>query len=169
MTPREGSAVARHQAGGPGKTPRLRLKPRALITGCVDGAWWPHSTDLVKELPDLLAVLSVRLDAITQVVFNPSEWATAPSKLLTAGREIRLDGSQIHPPGTVEVVGINRKRILLLIVPHQMNPDMAHEAMMAAAAPHNESTVDDLLMISPQHRAALTRADATERRWTAHD
>ncbi|MFZ0229157.1 MAG: DUF5994 family protein, partial [Mycobacterium sp.] len=54
-----------HQA-----TPRLRLKPKAPTSGHVDGAWWPHSDDLAMELPDLLAVLSVRLGAIDSVVYN---------------------------------------------------------------------------------------------------
>ena len=45
----------------PQETPRLRLKPKGLPTGRVDGAWWPHSDDLAAEIPDLVAVLSVRL------------------------------------------------------------------------------------------------------------
>ena len=46
---------------GPQHTPRLRLKRKLPVTRYVDGAWWPHSDDLPTELPDLLAVLSVRL------------------------------------------------------------------------------------------------------------
>jgi hypothetical protein len=40
---------------------RLRLKPKGPTTGYVDGAWWPRSADLVGELPELFAVLAVRL------------------------------------------------------------------------------------------------------------
>lgn len=52
----------------PARTPRLRLKPKAPQSGYVDGAWWPHSDDLRSELPDLLAVLSVRLGRIDRVL-----------------------------------------------------------------------------------------------------
>jgi hypothetical protein len=54
----------------PKNTPRLRLKPKAPATGYVDGAWWPHSDDLPIELPDLLAVLSVRLGPIDRVIYK---------------------------------------------------------------------------------------------------
>ena len=61
----------------PEHTPRLRLKPRAPHTGYVDGAWWPHSDDLTIELPDLLAVLAVRLGPIDRVVYKAGDWAEA--------------------------------------------------------------------------------------------
>lgn len=54
--------VGRHLTP-PDHTPWLRLNPKAPHTGYVDGAWWLHSDDLSAELPDLLAVLSVRLHA----------------------------------------------------------------------------------------------------------
>ena len=43
---------------------RLRLRPKALTTGYVDGAWWPRSRDLAAELPALLAVPAVRLGGV---------------------------------------------------------------------------------------------------------
>jgi Family of unknown function (DUF5994) len=61
MALRESRAVSDRRHAGPENTPRLRLKRKAPITGYVDGPWWPHSDDLPTELPDLLAVLSVRL------------------------------------------------------------------------------------------------------------
>jgi Family of unknown function (DUF5994) len=167
MTLPEGHAVARQRRGGPEKTPRLRLKPKAPPTGYVDGAWWPHSDGLSKELPDLLAVLSVRLDAITRVMYNLDEWVSAPEKLLTGGRVVRLDGSRLQPTNTLEILGINRKQILLLVVPPHIDPNRAHETMMAAAAPNNASTVDALLMTSPQDRETDNQTAITEKRWTA--
>jgi hypothetical protein len=140
---------ARPQAGRhltpPDHTPRLRLKPKAPVTGYVDGAWWPHIDDLTKELPDLLAVLSVRLGAIDRVLYNLNEWATPPAKLATGGRKVRLDGYRLQPINTLEVLGVNRNKILLLVIPPHTNPGQAHTTMMAAAAPNNDSTVDDLL------------------------
>jgi Family of unknown function (DUF5994) len=68
MTSQESRAVSGRRHTGPEKTPRLRLKPKAPMSGRVDGAWWPRSDDLTKELPDLLAVLSVRLGAIDRVM-----------------------------------------------------------------------------------------------------
>jgi hypothetical protein len=129
----------------PEKTPRLRLKPKAPTSGYVDGAWWPHSEDLSIELPDLLAVLSVRLGPIDRVLYNLDEWAKAPAKLATGGRKVRLGGYYRQPVNTIEVIGLNRNKIVLLVVPARTDPGHAHDILMASAAPDNASTTDGLL------------------------
>ena len=147
--------VGRHYTP-PEHTPRLRLKPKAPQSGYVDGAWWPRSDDLAAELPDLLAVLSVRLGRIDRVMYNVNEWAKASAKLATGGRAVRLDGYRRQPINTVEVLGLNRNKIALLVVPPNTDPDEAHATLMAAAAPGNDSTVDSLLMISARDRENRT-------------
>ena len=150
------TGVGRHPTP-PEHTPRLRLKPKAPHTGYVDGAWWPHSDDLTTELPDLLAVLSVRLGPIDHVLYKLNDWAKAPTKLATGGHAVRLDGYRLQPPNTVEVLGLDRNRIVLLVVPPHTDPDRAHATMMAAAAPDDDSTVDGLLMISLRDSKSRTR------------
>jgi hypothetical protein len=131
----------------PERTPRLRLKPKAPHTGYVDGAWWPRSDDLTTELPDLLAVLSVRLGSIERVLYNLNEWKPAPAKFATGGRNVRLDGYRRQPTNTIEVRGVDRNRsAVLLVVPPQTEPDHAHDIVMTAAARGNDETVDGLLI-----------------------
>jgi Family of unknown function (DUF5994) len=134
----------------PEHTPRLRLKPKAPQNGYVDGAWWPHSEDLMAELPDLLSVLSVRLGPIGRVIYNMNEWAKPPAKFATGGRTVRLDGYRIQPVNTVEVLGLNRNKIVLLVVSPHADPDQAHAIMMTAAGPNDVSTVESLLVISAE-------------------
>nr|WP_235852796.1 DUF5994 family protein [Mycobacterium interjectum] len=129
----------------PAHTPRLRLKAKAPQSGYVDGAWWPHSDDLTAELPDLLAVLSVRLGRIGRVLYNMNDWATAPAKFATGGRTVRLDGYHRQPVNTVEVLGLNRNKIVLLVISPHADPEQAHAIMMTAAGPTNTSTVESLL------------------------
>src|ERR1700730_4939890 len=107
--------VGRHPTP-PEHTPRWRLKPKAPHSGYVDGAWWPHTHELAAELPDLLAVLSVRLGRIDRVMDNLNEWGTPSAKPATGGRRVRLDGYRRQPTNTVEVLGLNRDRIVLLVV-----------------------------------------------------
>ena len=145
MTRHTGRAASGDDHPGPKNTPRLRLKPKAPTTGHVDGAWWPRSDDLTNELPDLLSVLSVRLGVIDRVMYNLAEWAKVPQRLTTGGRAVRLDGYRLQPANTLQVRGMGREQILLLVVPPHTDPDDAHEAMMSAAAPGNALTVDDLL------------------------
>jgi len=130
-------------------TPRLRLKPKAPATGYVDGAWWPHSNDLVSELPDLLAVLSVRLGTIERVIYNLNEWTPTPPKFLTGGVVVRLGGYTRQPADTIEIIGLNRSKIYLLVVPSDTDSARAHHAMMSAATPDDASTIVELLQHNP--------------------
>ena len=145
MTLKTNHVDARRRHAPPVHTPRLRLKPKAAQSGYVDGAWWPHSEDLEAELPDLLSVLSVRLGPIGRVIYNINEWAKAPAKLATGGRTVRLDGYRLQPVNTVEVLGLNRDKIVLLVVSPHADPDQAHTIMMTAAGPNDASTVAGLL------------------------
>jgi hypothetical protein len=148
MTLRTTRSGAGWQQPPPVETPRLRLKPKALPTGYVDGAWWPHSDDLVTEVPDLVSVLSVRLGLVDRVIYQLDEWQTAPRRTTIDDRAIRLAGYHRQPSGTVEVQGVNRKRILLAVVPPTSEQRHAHDAMMTAASPDDVSTVQDLLALA---------------------
>jgi Family of unknown function (DUF5994) len=150
MALRESRAVSGRRQAGPENTPRLRLKRKAPITGYVDGAWWPHTEDLPTELPDLLTVLSVRLGTVARVMYNLDEWAKAPRRMTTGGRTVRLDGYHRQPPNTLEVLDASGNKIVLLVVPAQTDPDLAHSIVMAAAVTDNASSVDSLLMAGKQ-------------------
>jgi hypothetical protein len=110
-------------------------------------------------------VLSVRLAPIDRVLYKLTDWAIAPAKLATGGRVVKLDGYRLQPPNTVEVLGLNGNRIILLVVPPHTDPDRAHATMMAAAAPDDDSTVDGLLMISLRDRESRTQRAASQERW----
>ncbi len=130
---------------GPQQTPRLRLKRKSSRSGFVDGAWWPHSDDLAAELPDLVAVLSVRLGAIARVAYNRGEWAPAPRKMHVDDQLVRLDGYDRQPAHTLGVTGRSGWNIILLIVPVQTATEDAHNVMMAAATLGDATNVDLLL------------------------
>src|ERR1700757_4781544 len=99
-------------------------------------------------------------------MYNLTEWAKAPRRLLTGGRAVRLDGYRLQPANTLEVRGIGREKILLLVVPPPSDPDPAQETMMTAAAPDDASSVDDLIGISAPDRDAHGWAVATGQRGT---
>ncbi len=130
---------------GPQNTPRLRLKSKASRAGHVDGAWWPRSTDLPAELPDLLAVLAVRLGDIARVTYLRAEWDTMPRKVTIDDRLIRLDGYDRQRANTLGVVDSRGGTTTLVVVPVRMEADRAHEVLMSAADSENESRVEVLL------------------------
>ncbi len=148
MTPTHTRTSADWTQATPEHTPRLRLKPKASPTGFVDGAWWPASNDLLTELPDLLAVLSVRLGPISHVTYQLGEWATAPVKTVIGGRVVRLAGYRRQPGNTIEVLGLGGHSVVLLVVPAGTDAEQAHDTMMTAAAPEDASTTVGLLVAS---------------------
>jgi hypothetical protein len=95
-------------------------------------------------------VLSVRLGPIDRVIYSLNEWAKAPRKLATDGRKVRLDGYRLQPVNTVEVLGRNCEKIVLLVISPRADPDQAHAIMMTAAGPDNALTVNSLLTISAE-------------------
>jgi hypothetical protein len=136
MTPHQARKKCRNSTV-PTATPRLRLKPKASRRGSVDGAWWPHSDELAAELPDLLAVLSIRLGRIDRVLYRRDSWATTSHTLVTGGGAVRLDGYQLQLINTIEVLGLRGGRITLLVVPPHTDAGDAHTTMMAAARTDN--------------------------------
>ncbi|SDF45079.1 hypothetical protein SAMN05216553_101699 [Lentzea fradiae] len=126
---------------------RLRLRPKALTAGYVDGAWWPRSRDLAAELPALLAVLAVRLGDISRVSYSLGEWDTAPRQIAVGEGRARLNGFRSGPAHTVDVIAADRRRLTLLLVPPDTEPTAAHEAMMHAAERENIDTVEVLLAV----------------------
>lgn len=125
---------------------RLRLKPKGPTTGYVDGAWWPRSADLVGELPELFAVLSVRLGRIERVTFHLGDFADPPRRIEYDGERVRLEGFRSQRAGTLTVIGASdRHRVTLLTVPSDANPEVAHDVQMAAAHRDGTDTVETLL------------------------
>jgi hypothetical protein len=87
----------------------------------------------------------VRLGPIDRVIYKLEEWQLAPRRTTIDDRAIRLAGYHRQPSDTVEVQGVNRKRVILAVVSPTSEETQAHDAMMAAASPDNVSSVADLL------------------------
>ncbi|MEV5714569.1 DUF5994 family protein [Amycolatopsis mediterranei] len=125
--------------------PRLRLKPEAPATGHVDGAWWPRTHDLSAELPALLAVVAVRLGRIDRVAYHLGEWPASRHRITFDTGVVRLEGFRSQHAGTLTVIGWNRHRLTLLVVPPETGPDVAEHALATAADRDNTDDSAQLL------------------------
>ncbi len=143
---------------------RLRLKPKALPTGYLDGGWWPRSGDLLAELPTLAEVLAVRLGAVIRVMYPMGSWDAAPRRVDVAGQSVRLEGFHSQDPHVVYVSGPDRQRISLLVVPPAADAGAAHEALMTASGRGNADRPADILTA-----AGVLGAEAAPRPGSAGD
>ncbi|WP_222105602.1 DUF5994 family protein [Rhodococcus sp. WB9] len=135
-----------HTRGGPAQSPRLRLKPEAPSAGTVDGAWWPRSRDLAVEIPDLVALVAIRVGVVDRIVYDIKAWLPAPRRFMVAGRSVHLDGYEYQPLNTLYVSGVKRTRLTLLVVPPEADARYADSTMHTAANPNSALTADELLM-----------------------
>jgi hypothetical protein len=112
---------------------RLRLAPRSALPRRLDGAWWPRSYDLLKELPQLLAELPRAWGHITSVTVNGAVWSAAPGRMLVANQVVRLCRAvALHAPNTAVLLAPGQGRWDLLVVPPDTSEEAA-EALMTSA------------------------------------
>ncbi len=71
---------------------RLQLKPYRVVSEHLDGAWWPRSTNLVDELPDLAMSLADRLGQVVMVGYRRNGWDVTPPLAQIGGHTIELLG-----------------------------------------------------------------------------
>jgi hypothetical protein len=120
---------------------RLVLKPEdAAPSGYVDGGWWPRSRDLPAELPALLDALAARTGQVERVSYRLQDWDR------TAGRvaDVHLDGFRLRAANTLDVV-TRARRLTLLVVPADTDPDTADRALRTAGQPGNTDDAPALL------------------------
>jgi hypothetical protein len=117
-----------------GRPLRLRLAPDSPLPRRVDGVWWPHSDDLLTELPELLAGLPRAWGDIVSVMVNGTTWAGAPGRMLICNQVVRLRRSTAaHAPDTVVLMAPGQGRRDLQVVPPDTTEEAAGPLMSAGA------------------------------------
>jgi hypothetical protein len=132
---------------------RLRLKPYRSVSEHVDGAWWPRSTCLADELPELLASLSARLGRVVMVGYRRNGWHETPPLVEIAGSPIELLGFSSDEPTSVILLGEDGRHITLHVIGPDAGEDVARQALQQAGAP---SEAD----VAPAARSAVARSVA---------
>lgn len=142
MTTDSGDLVhpAPHEHHTPPLVARLTIAPHADTVRRIDGVWWPHSTDLLAELPDLLTALPFDWPRITHATVNGAGWPALPTHTLVAGHVVRLRRTTGRPgPDTICLVSPGNGRWDLLIIPPG-TPESEAVRIMAEMARKGEPT-----------------------------
>lgn len=105
-TPRRISAAA-----------RLALCGHSDQQGTVDGAWWPRSSELRAELPDLVSILGLWIGPVRRVLYDPSAWRSPPSRIIRGSNVISVDPYSLVARDTVYLMGTHSRNWLLYVVP----------------------------------------------------
>lgn len=131
---------ARHRVP-PDYTPRLKLRPKGDSGEYIDGAWWPRSSKLIAELPDLMTVLAVRLGPVQRVVYDRTSWSGVPPRMTVGDHTVRLDAYPFEAGNTMYVYGSSGHVIVLRVIASTTNHHTAHSILMATIT-DRETTVE---------------------------
>lgn len=129
---------------------RLRLKQPSDHPGMVNGAWWPRSRDLTRELPPLIAVLDPVWGRIYHVTVQVDMWPEIPNKVVTGDHVVRVgwfDAEQDR--NDICLISLRGGgRWDLLVVPPELDAETAQRLMATAATSGNLQSASALLAAS---------------------
>jgi hypothetical protein len=124
---------------------RLELKSAAGALGLFDGAWWPRSRDLERELPALVTALAARLGRIARMGFNIGVWDLAPRRLVIEGHTVRLEGFHSQDQHAVSATTVDGRRCILLVIPPEVATSEGRIAYARGAGVDNTDGVFTIL------------------------
>ena len=111
---------------------RLVLCPQESPRAGVDGVWWPRSSNLRTELPDLVAVFSRWLGTVHRVVYDPTAWQSAPSRIIRHNSAVTVDPYQMVDRELVYLLGTHSRDAVLFAVPSSCADGVARRVLRRA-------------------------------------
>ncbi|MGW7578657.1 DUF5994 family protein [Streptomyces sp. NPDC054765] len=159
MTVTVGRTTAPSRERVPSPPARVALTPANALPGLLDGAWWPRSFDLSRELRALSELLDTRWGRITRVTVNPAHWPVIPRKVSVNGHTVHVGWfAAEQDPHKLLLFSYTVGRWDLLVVPPTTDAAAAARLMSAATVPGNVRTASQLLADE------ITARDASETR-----
>lgn len=119
--------------------------------GPLDGAWWPRSDDLQREVADLVDHFpSGRID---HLVYSRPDWTNTAKRVRTRRGSIKV-GSFPRDDTHVVLLSLASRRVLrVLVVPATTDTAGAHLMLDRAVEAGNLADADELLRTSTGDRA----------------
>lgn len=138
-----------HRSVGPG-TALLRLETTGSRQSLLDGAWWPRSRDVEREIPPLVTALTEHLGPITRVGLDASAWNSIPSRLVVDDQVVHLDSFPVGDD-TVLITRGDNDHFSLMVVPPNTTPEAARTAMARAVRADNVTEAAAILLAELPH------------------
>ncbi|MFF5502913.1 DUF5994 family protein [Streptomyces roseolus] len=140
-------------------TALLRMETTGSRQSLLDGAWWPRSRDVERELPPLITALTEHLGPITRVGLDASAWNAIPPRLVVDDRVVHLDSFPVGDD-TVLITRGDNDHFSLMVVPPDTPPEAARTAMARAVHADNATQAAEILLAGPPRPAGPPRQPA---------
>lgn len=111
----------------------VRLTLAATLGGEIDGAWWPYTPAMARELPQLIDVLGSRLGDVVDIAVNWSALDGAPDlNPPPHGGTAALPGQKPRQQRVITITG-KKAKVNLLVVPSGTSKALAMMVLRQAA------------------------------------
>ncbi len=120
---------------------RLAMCERSPDRGGVDGVWWPASWQLRTELPDLVAVVGLRVGPVRRVLYDPTAWPPTPSRIIRGNTAISVDPYSMVARDTIFLMGSHSRAAVLFVLPPQSPIDVARKMLEAVSVTNDPQDV----------------------------
>lgn len=110
----------------------VRVSLSAERGGDIDGAWWPRSASMARELPDLIEALFPTLGEIVDISINWSAGSPTPV-LSTMSPEFAAKLGARGPRHRLMFLVGDSVVTKLLVIPSMTSPALAHMLLRQAA------------------------------------
>jgi Family of unknown function (DUF5994) len=111
----------------------VRLTLASQLGDDVDGAWWPHTASIARELPELMDALFARLGEILDISVNWSSLEGSPD-LDALNRASAVDPGRVLSHQRLMTITGSHARANLLLVPSRTSSVLAVTVLRQAAA-----------------------------------
>ena len=143
----------------------VRVSLAGVLGGHIDGAWWPRTAAMARELPDLIEALRPALGEITGIDLNWSAHSPTPV-LSTMSPDVAGRIARNTPRQRLMVLASPSAVVSLLVVPSMTAPALAMMVLRCAA----DRQIADSEKTSKEYQAAdrvLRAAQAESAMWAA--
>ncbi|MFK4067229.1 DUF5994 family protein [Streptomyces sp. NPDC029674] len=132
---------------------RLSLKAPGTPRGLLDGAWWPRSRDLLRELPDLTDALDPHWGRVTRIAVNPTHWPVIPRKVPVRGHVVNVGWFTTElDPHKILLLSYGVGRWDLMVIPPETRPAAAARLMAAVSDPTGALLTASALLAAEEAR-----------------
>ncbi|WP_081288470.1 DUF5994 family protein [Mycobacterium asiaticum] len=138
----------------------VRLTLAHVLGSAIDGAWWPHTASIARELPELIDVLSPRLGEIVDISVNWSSLQASPDLDVLCGAKPSLPGNLAIRQRLMTVSGSHASANLLVVPCRTSGPLAVMLLRQAADLPIMPIEIDSQMFRAGDHIVRAARAES---------
>jgi hypothetical protein len=99
-------------------------------------------------------------------MYHPNGWTVGVPRRVSRGKQaVRPDGYHYQPADTIDLIGEDGTRLVLLVVPATTDPRVAESILSAAADTNDISTISELLALRTENTVEPDDSAAAQQNW----